>query len=227
MVALSSGGRRMACEFSQRPAVFVCDSAWEMDLPSAQRRGVELLFFFSSFFLMTRSGRRWNLSHEGSAGARSDFRRLNGPQCSVGFKGFVWVSDSIESFSGRHASPLRERSSSPSLLAGVWPDASAFVSPPLLKMFFAAAQEFSSVIARMRCGRQELSLGGEVDWCSQLCTSHYFWFYFNFMKLQNRNCERDNASWLLCDSWLGSLSRHNNCKWIVSTAGCEIKAILY
>lgn len=73
------------------------------------------------------------------------------------------MSDSIESFSGRHASPLRERSSSPSLLAGVWLDASAFVSPPRppsSKMLFAAAQEFSSVIARMRCGRQELSWGG-------------------------------------------------------------------
>lgn len=42
------------------------------------------------------SSRRWNLSHKGSAGARADFQRLNGPQCSVGFKGFVWVSDCIE-----------------------------------------------------------------------------------------------------------------------------------
>lgn len=74
------------------------------------------------------------------------------------------MSDSIESFSGRHASPLRERSSSPSLLAGVWLDASTFVpAPPLLKMLFAAAQEFSSVIARMRCGRQELTWGGGLN----------------------------------------------------------------
>lgn len=43
---------------------------------------------------MTCSNRRCNLIHLGSAGALSDFQQLNGPQCSVGFKGFVWVSDS-------------------------------------------------------------------------------------------------------------------------------------
>lgn len=48
----------MACEFSQRPAVFVCDSAWEMDLPSAQRRGVELLFLFFRFFFFNDSQRQ-------------------------------------------------------------------------------------------------------------------------------------------------------------------------
>lgn len=43
---------------------------------------------------MTCSNRRCNLSHSGSAGALSDFQQLNGPQCSVGFKGFVWLSAS-------------------------------------------------------------------------------------------------------------------------------------
>lgn len=43
---------------------------------------------------MTRSNRRCNLSHSGSAGALSDFQQLNGPQCSMGFKGFVWLSGS-------------------------------------------------------------------------------------------------------------------------------------
>lgn len=43
---------------------------------------------------MTCSNRRCNLSHSGSAGALSDFQQLNGPQCRVGFKGFVWLSAS-------------------------------------------------------------------------------------------------------------------------------------
>lgn len=170
--ASSHGGQRL------------CDLAWEMDLPSVQRGEVEFFGFF--FLLMTCSSRRWNLSHQGSAGARSDFHRLNGPQCSVGYKGFVWVSNSIESLSGTHASPLRERCSSPSLLARVG-STRALLSPPP-QMLFAAAQEFSSVIARMRCSRQELSWGKVDFWIEQsasrgeqmqpLCTSHYYYFFF-------------------------------------------------
>lgn len=74
------------------------------------------------------------------------------------------MSDSIESFSGTHASPLRERCSSPSLPAGVWLDMGAFVSPSS-NAFCSRAQEFSSVIARMRCSKRELSWG-KVDFVS-------------------------------------------------------------
>lgn len=73
----------------------LCNLTWEMDLPCVELRGLQLLF------LMTCSYRRCNLSHLGSAGAPSDFQQLNGPQCSVGFKGFVWVLGSWWATFGR------------------------------------------------------------------------------------------------------------------------------